>query len=377
MNRPRVPLRKFVKEYSVRNKANEDIPVYSVTNSQGFCTEYFGKEVASHDKTTYKIVPRGYFAYNPSRINVGSVDWQRCEDRVIVSPLYTVFSVSDEIDCQYLYYFLRSDFGKQMIKARASGSVRDNLKLEMLKEMTIPDISKEEQHFCAQILDRLQILIQLRKQELQKLDDLIKARFIEMFGSPESDEKYPQIAIKDFTEVISGGTPDRKNNEYWENGIVPWVKTTELQNNHINVVEEYITEKGLNESSAKVVPKNTVLIAMYGQGKTRGMTAILGIPASTNQACACILPCEKVKPKYLWQYMIMSYDRLRNLAQGGNQPNLNGNMIKNFTVLVPPRELQLQYVQFVEQVNKSKAVIQKSLDETQVLFDSLMQKYFG
>ena len=354
MNRPRVPLRKFVKEYSVRNKANEDIPVYSVTNSQGFCTEYFGKEVASHDKTTYKIVPRGYFAYNPSRINVGSVDWQRCEDRVIVSPLYTVFSVSDEIDCQYLYYFLRSDFGKQMIKARASGSVRDNLKLEMLKEMTIPDISKEEQHFCAQILDRLQILIQLRKQELQKLDDLIKARFIEMFGSPESDEKYPQIAIKDFTEVISGGTPDRKNNEYWENGIVPWVKTTELQNNHINVVEEYITEKGLNESSAKVVPKNTVLIAMYGQGKTRGMTAILGIPASTNQACACILPCEKVKPKYLWQYMIMSYDRLRNLAQGGNQPNLNGNMIKNFTVLVPPRELQLQYVQFVEQVNKSK-----------------------
>ena len=377
MNRPRVPLREFVKEYSVRNKANEDIPVYSVTNSQGFCTEYFGKEVASHDKTTYKIVPRGFFAYNPSRINVGSVDWQRCEERVIVSPLYTVFSVSDEIDCQYLYYFLRSDFGKQMIKARASGSVRDNLKLEMLKEMTIPDISKEEQHFCAQILDRLQILIQLRKKELQKLDDLIKARFIEMFGSPESDEKYPQIAIKDFTEVISGGTPDRKNNEYWENGIVPWVKTTELQNNHINVVEEYITEKGLNESSAKVVPKNTVLIAMYGQGKTRGMTAILGIPASTNQACACILPCEKVEPKYLWQYMIMSYDRLRNLAQGGNQPNLNGNMIKNFTVLVPPRELQLQYVQFVEQVNKSKAAVQKSLDETQVLFDSLMQKYFG
>ena len=248
-----------------------------------------------------------------------------------------------------------------MIKARASGSVRDNLKLEMLKEMTIPDISKEEQRFCAQILDRLQKLIQLRKQELQKLDDLIKARFIEMFGSPESDEKYPQIAIKDFTEVISGGTPDRKNNEYWENGIVPWVKTTELQNNHINVVEEYITEKGLNESSAKVIPKNTVLIAMYGQGKTRGMTAILGIPASTNQACACILPCEKVEPKYLWQYMIMSYDRLRNLAQGGNQPNLNGNMIKNFTVLVPPRELQLQYVQFVEQVNKSKLLKERQV----------------
>ena len=75
MTRIRVPLGKFIKEYSERNKGNEDIPVYSVTNSQGFCTEYFGKEVASQDKTTYKIVPQGYFAYNPSRINVGSVDW--------------------------------------------------------------------------------------------------------------------------------------------------------------------------------------------------------------------------------------------------------------------------------------------------------------
>ena len=75
MTRIRVPLGKFIKEYSERNKGNEDIPVYSVTNSQGFCTEYFGKEVASQDKTTYKIVPQGYFAYNPSRINVGSVQF--------------------------------------------------------------------------------------------------------------------------------------------------------------------------------------------------------------------------------------------------------------------------------------------------------------
>lgn len=158
MTRIRVPLGKFIKEYSERNKGNEDIPVYSVTNSQGFCTEYFGKEVASQDKTTYKIVPQGYFAYNPSRINVGSVDWQRYEKRVIVSPLYNVFSVSEGIDRQYLYYFLRSDLGRQMIKAKASGSVRDNLKLDMLKEMTIPDISVEQQKFCSSVLDKKEIL---------------------------------------------------------------------------------------------------------------------------------------------------------------------------------------------------------------------------
>ena len=100
----------YIKEYSVRNKNGVDIPVYSVTNTQGFCQDYFGKEVASKDKSTYEIVPKGYFAYNPSRINVGSVDWQRYEEQVIVSPLYNVFSVAPQLDQQYLYYYLKSDY---------------------------------------------------------------------------------------------------------------------------------------------------------------------------------------------------------------------------------------------------------------------------
>ena len=116
MTRKRVPIGNYVTEYSVRNKNNENIPVYSVTNSQGFCREYFGKEVASKEKTTYKIVPYGYFAYNPSRINVGSVDWQRCEAQVIVSPLYNVFSVSDGLERQFLYYFLKSNIGEDVDK---------------------------------------------------------------------------------------------------------------------------------------------------------------------------------------------------------------------------------------------------------------------
>ena len=112
----KVRLGDYIKEYSVRNKNDEDIPVYSVTNTQGFCQDYFGKEVASKDRTTYKIVPKGCFAYNPSRINVGSVDWQRNEDRVIVSPLYNVFSVAPELNQQYLYYYLKSDVTLHFIK---------------------------------------------------------------------------------------------------------------------------------------------------------------------------------------------------------------------------------------------------------------------
>ena len=264
-----------------------------------------------------------------------------------------------------------------MIKAKASGSVRDNLKMDMLKEMTIPYKTFEEQKKCVATLDELQKIIALREKEIEKLDDLIKARFIEMFGSIHESTEYPYVAVKDLTDVISGGTPSRDKTEYWDGGTIPWVKTTELQNNVIIDVDEYITEAGLAGSSAKLVPAGTVLVAMYGQGKTRGMTAYLDIEATTNQACACILPSDKIDSVFLWKYFELSYDELRSLAQGAGQPNLNGNMIKNFQVLVPPIEMQNEFVSFVHQVDKSKVVAQKMLEEAQTLFNSLMQEYFG
>ena len=201
----KVRLGNYINEYSVRNKNDENIPVYSVTNTKGFCRDYFGKEVASKDKTTYKIVPRGYFAFNPSRINVGSVDWQRNEDRVIVSPLYNVFSVSPQLDQQYLYYYLKSDFVLQRIRAVATGSVRDNLKLAMLYEFPIRLPSIERQKEMAERLDKVKNVIALREQEYQRLDELIKARFVEMFGDPVSNPKgWEKKALSDEAEIKIG-----------------------------------------------------------------------------------------------------------------------------------------------------------------------------
>ena len=235
----------------------------------------------------------------------------------------------------------------------------------------------ERQKEIVASLQKVETLIKVRQQQLQKLDELVKARFVEMFGGIHDSSLYPYVPVKELTHVISGGTPSRDVLEYWRDGTIPWVKTTELQNKIITEVDEHITSKGLAASSAKIVPPNTTLIAMYGQGKTRGMTGYLGISASTNQACACILPSPEINSVYIWKYFELSYDKLRNMAKGGNQPNLNGNMIKNFPVLVPPIKRQEEYVQFVNQVDKSKVAVQKSLDEAQLLFDSLMQHYFG
>ena len=377
MIKSRIPLEKFVKEYSVRNKLNEDIPVYSVTNSQGFCTEYFSKEVASQDKTTYKIVPRGYFAYNPSRINVGSVDWQKYEDRVIVSPLYNVFSVSDEIDCQYLYYFFRSNIGRQMIKAKSSGSVRDNLKIEMLKEMTIPDISMREQQFCSSVLDKLQILIKLKCDEIKQMDELVKARFVEMFGDIKNEEKYSGILLGNICKTISGGTPSTKITEYYT-GDIPWISTVSLGPNHIDgkLAKGYITSLAIKNSATKLIPAGNIL---FGTRVGVGKSSINDVEMCTNQDIVAIVDVDECKYNKLFIKCVLdSYQAyFDSIKKGATIFGVTSDDLKDCLIPNVPINIQNEFVVFVEQVDKSKSVIEKSLKELETLQASLMQKYFS
>jgi len=269
----------------------------------------------------------------------------------------------------YLYHFLEGYIGE--LRKQSIGGVIKYIKLGNLTDVLVELPSIEEQKYIVNLTNISLELIELRKKTIDKLDSLVKARFIEMFGSIHNSKTFVYYPLKEITTVCSGGTPNRDNKAYWEFGTIPWVKTTELKNNRLTHVEEFITELGLEESSAKLVPSDTVLVAMYGQGKTRGMTGYLEIEATTNQACACILPTNKMNMIYLWKYFELSYDKLRELAKGGNQPNLNCTMIKDFNILVPPIELQNQFANFVQQVDKSRFDIKKSITELEreVVYD--------
>ena len=345
--------------YSTVKTAEYAIPIYA--NAEKDNGLYGYTDTARENELSITVAARGTIGFTAIR-------------RVPFLPVVRLITVVPDLSTvseRYLYYALRN------CKPASSGT--------SIPQLTVPDIKKNEielyslsvQETIADKLDAVGRVIELRQQQLQKLDELVKARFVELFGGIHNSNKYPYKPIQELTDIIIGGTPNRDVNEYWECGTIPWVKTTELQNNLIKEVDEYITEKGLNSSSAKLVPPGTVLIAMYGQGKTRGMTAYLNIEACTNQACACILPSDQINQTFLWKFLILSYDDLRGMAKGGNQPNLNGTIIKNYPILYPPIELQEQFAAFVEQTDKSKVAIQKALDEAQLLFDSLMQKYFG
>ena len=383
MTRKRVPLGNFVTEYSARNKNNEDIPVYSVTNSQGFCREYFGKEVASKDKTTYKIVPYGYFAYNPSRINVGSVDWQRCGTQVIVSPLYNVFSVSDELDRQFLYYFLKSNIGRQMIRAKAAGSVRDNLKLDMLKEITIPESSLDDQRHCTATLDNLQYLIEFRKKQLKELDNLIKARFVELFGDPKiNPNNYSVCQLSDFIVFLTSGS--RGWAQYCADDGTEWFITIKnVKDCHIETDNmQPINAPDNAEAKRTRVQEGDLLISITADlGRTGVVTKeIAEHGAYINQHLTCIrLKQDVLNPLYVAYFMESpaGKEQFESKNQSAVKAGLNFNSINSLRLMVPPLDDQNAFVDFIKQTDKSKVVVQKALDEAQTLFDSLMQEYFG
>lgn len=147
--------------------------------------------------------------------------------------------------------------------------------------------------------------------------------------------KYVQLG--DIAKIYSGGTPSRTNPTYW-GGNIPWVKTAQIQNSVIseNSVDEWITEKGLKHSSAKMVPKGTILMAMYGQGKTRGQVAILGLDAAINQACAAIQVGKNTNRDFIFQQLLFRYNSIRALSNTGSQENLNAGLIQEIELPNPP-----------------------------------------
>ena len=361
MTQERVPIGNYMTEYSVRNKGNEDIPVYSVTNSQGFCTEYFDKDVASKDKSTYKIVPRGFFAYNPSRINVGSVDWQRSEERVIVSPLYNVFSVSDELDKQYLFYFLKSDIGKQMIKAKASGSVRDNLKLDMLKEMTIPKRTIQEQKKCVAILDELKKIITLYTKRIEKYDELVKARFVEMFGEPQDNPfGWDKMPLSNVILNANNGMARRGNDE---NGNIV-MRLVELQDGYIDYSNpNRIVLKGNEKTRYLLRDKDFLFARVNGNPDNVGRCAVfedIGEDVYHNDHIIRVHFNELLLDGTFASVLLNSDYGKRQLKgqikTSAGQYTVSQDGIGAIVTILPPISLQKEFANFVNQVDKSKVI---------------------
>lgn len=373
-------LGEYVKEYSVKNKLNENIPVYSVTNSQGFCKDYFGKEVASKDKSTYKIVPFGFFAYNPSRINVGSIDWQAQEDRVIVSPLYNVFSVSAKLKQQYLLYYLKSPLTIHYIDSVATGTVRLNLKFSMLKEFIVPIPSIAKQEYIVSELDKINELIRLKKEQLKDFDNLAQSLFYEMFGDPVENEKGWEV--KKLNEIVSDNCSISygivQPGDGVENGV-PVVRP-------VDMTKTFVSRKGLKNTTKEISDsyKRTILKGNEILMCVRGTTGLISMATPELQGCNVTrgiapIECGPTCDKWFVFYQILNPAIQHHIAEytrGIALKQINMKDVRDIPLCLPPLSLQRLFAQRIEQIEREKSEVQKSIQDLETLLASRMQYWF-
>ena len=278
---------------------------------------------------------------------------------------------------EFMFFYTKSKYYWNWIETQKKTVTISNINAKQYSNLPVPLIPLDLQKEIVKKLKKLDELIYYNESSMILLDDYIKGVFFKMFGDINLNPNGWRISkISDLTYVKTGKTPSRKNNDYWNKSEVPWVKTAEVNGTYIFDTLEYISKQAVDENNLNIFPKDTILVAMYGQGKTRGQCGILKIESTTNQACACILPSENFNPEFLYYYLTYSYEKLRALGRGGNQPNLNLNLVKTFEVYVPPIELQNKFARIVQQVEEIKKYHLDSKSELEKLFNNLMQKSF-
>lgn len=263
---------------------------------------------------------------------------------------------------EYLCYFMRSNAYYTRLLSGITGTTRKRISRKNLGNIELDIPSKKEQKKVVKQLDYLVKVVDLRKQELVALDNLIKARFVELFGDPMTDvSKWRASTIGEQFNVASGGTPATGEKAYWENGTIPWIGSNMCQDTILSENDgKFITEEGYAHSSAKWFHKGTVLVALVGA--TIGKTALLRFDTTTNQNIAAIDVTQNAafSSEFVFYHMQMLYSKFMEIGSGKFKM-ANQDFIRQLPLICPPIELQEQFAAFVEQTDKSKVVVSTNI----------------
>lgn len=293
------------------------------------------------------------------------------------------FKVLDDnkLRIRYFMYYLKSHHFKEQLFRQITGSAQLNYGPSHLKKMVMPLIDVADQDEIINRLDRIQNIMDARQKQLQKLDELVKARFVEMFGDPEKNTlSWKEEELSEHLTVIGGYA--FKSEQFSEEGI-PVLRIGNINSGFFKPVNLVYWEDDNTLNRYKMYPGDLVMSLTGTVGKDDyGNVCILGNDYDVyylNQRNAKLELQDTINKYYL--SMLLKFEpvkkKLTGISRGVRQANISNKDILNLMVPIPPIELQNQFAAFVEQTDKSKVAVQKALDEAQLLFDSLMQKYFG
>ena len=309
------------------------------------------------------------------RAPIGAMNYAK-EECCIGRGLAALTPDKTKVSPEFIFWLLKGK--NEELNSKGTGSTFKAIGRKVLEETLVPDIALETQLEYSTILEKVYTVIQNRKEELIKLDDLIKARFVEMFGHQSHNEKgLSYETIDDVAEIYLGIT---HTPNYVDSGVM-FISAKNTSGDFLDLSDvKYISREEFETAPKGAKPlKGDVLFSRVGSNLGHPVILDDDIELCTFVSLGFLRTKGRVTNNYLKHWMRDDFfaEQVSSHVKGGGQPNLNTGWLKEFKIIIPDIEAQIAFDEFCAQVDKSKVAVKKALDEAQLLFDSLMQKYFG
>ncbi len=351
---------------------NGAIPWIKISNINGRYIEEADEYITELglNNSAAKMLPKGTILYTifATLGEVGILEIDACTNQAIAGINIKNDSI---INKDYLFYYLKSK--KKYVNDVGRGVAQNNINMSILRQFEVPVPTLEEQKAITETLDKIEKIISSRKQQLQQLDELVKARFVEMFGDCEN-----RVAINDLCSIITDGTHQPPK---FQNEGIPFIFVSNLANNTVTYnSEKFISDETYNELIKRTpIEIGDILLTTVG---SYGHPAVVveNRKFLFQRHIAYLKPIHNLVNSFYMHSAMLSPDVQRQIEEkvkGIAQKTLNLSEIRKIIIPVPSIEEQNAFEVFIKQVDKSKVAVQKALDEAQTLFDSLMQEYFG
>lgn len=373
--------------YTKEPYSNEGIKLIRITDLDNQKVDYSNMpklDISEADYESYKVVPGDFlFARSGAIGRYGIV--RECDEKAIFASYIIRFRFDQsKVLNDFIGYFYQSYYSEKQIKKITQGSSNININANNIKSLKIPLPPLKEQQKISEILSTVDEQIKQTDQLIEKTTELKKGLMQQLLTRGIGHTEFKQselgeipvewyvVAIKEVATTMSGGTPNRSNKSYYEDGTIPWVKTGELKNKYIGNVEEFITDEAIKNSSAKIIEENSVVLAMYGA--TIGQVSILSFPAATNQACCAVISSDKIYYEYLYYYLKSKKDYLISLGAGGAQPNISQKIIQDIKIILPPIQEQYKMTEILSSVDEEIEGYKEEKAKYEELKKGLMQQ---
>lgn len=356
----------------------EYIDISSIDNSEKsiLSTQIIdSKEAPSRAK---QLVKKGDILVSTVRPNLNAVAVIEKESNhiLVASTGYCVLRCNSEVNSRYVFNFCQSSYFIEDMVRQATGASYPAVSNSIVKSCLIPLQNLENQTHIATLLDKVSNLISLRKQQLAHSDELVKARFVEMFGDINVNSKgWDTQPLGNLCTIVRGGSP--RPIEKFLGGNVPWIKigdATDGESVYIHSTKEHIIQEGVSKS--RMVKAGSLIFANCGV--SLGFARIITFDGCIHDGWLAMEDIDlRLDKVFLLQSLNQMTEHFRRMAPAGTQPNLNTAIMKAYKQIIPPMQLQKKFIAFTEQTEKSKLTIRQGLDKLETLKKALMQEYFG